>query len=383
MSDSVVANHRRLDLKAGPWLFSPAVDLWAFAGSAVVALGLLAVGWQQGWLESDTPEWLWITAILMVDVAHVYSTGFRVYFDRNELKRRPWLYTLAPLLSLILGMAVYSEGHVLFWRCLAYLAVFHFVRQQYGWVALYRARAEEEGKLDRWIDTVTIYIATLYPLAYWHAHLPRSFTWFLEGDFVAVPQFLSAVLAPIYWGSLAAYASRAACRYLILARPNPGKDIVVGTTVICWYVGIVAINSNYAFTVTNVIIHGVPYMVLVYWYRWCRKPDRLDDEGTKQPSAWGLHASRIAAFLGLVWMLAYFEELLWDAGVWHERPWLFGTNLNIGRWEGLLVPLLAVPQLTHYVLDGFIWRRRSNREVSEFVSETQRDSGTAGSNTIS
>jgi len=27
----------------------------------------------------------------------------------------------------------------------------------------------------------------------------------------------------------------------------------------------------------------------------------------------------------------------------------------------LLVPLLAVPQLTHYVLDGFVWRAAANR----------------------
>jgi hypothetical protein len=24
------------------------------------------------------------------------------------------------------------------------------------------------------------------------------------------------------------------------------------------------------------------------------------------------------------------------------------------------VPLLAVPQLTHYILDGFVWRRKNN-----------------------
>jgi hypothetical protein len=31
-----------------------------------------------------------------------------------------------------------------------------------------------------------------------------------------------------------------------------------------------------------------------------------------------------------------------------------------GGFENVLVPLLAVPQITHYVLDGFLWRRRSN-----------------------
>ena len=36
------------------------------------------------------------------------------------------------------------------------------------------------------------------------------------------------------------------------------------TTALCWGLGIVVFNSDYAFTVTNVIIHGVPYMALVY-----------------------------------------------------------------------------------------------------------------------
>lgn len=92
-----------------PWLFSPAVDLWTFLGSAVLALALLAIGAPFGLLENDTPGWMWIGAILMVDVAHVYSTGFRVYFDLPELKRRPWLYGLTPLLAFLVGMAIVSN----------------------------------------------------------------------------------------------------------------------------------------------------------------------------------------------------------------------------------------------------------------------------------
>jgi len=330
-------------------------------------MGLLVVGWRFGWLQNDTPEWLWVSAILMVDVAHVYATGFRVYFDRSELRQRPWLYVLAPVLSFLIGLAIYSESPVMFWRCLAYLAVFHFVRQQYGWVALYRARAGASAAIDSWIDTLTIYLATIYPLIYWHAHLPRSFWWFLPGDFVALPELLPQLLAPVYWLVLGIYVGRSIYRYRVLKNGNPGKDIVVGTTVVCWYVGIVAINSDYAFTVTNVIIHGVPYMVLVFWYRWCRgrRPAGRSTYRT-------LLATRLVAFLGLIWMLAYAEELLWDVGLWHERSWMFGARLigpewGGGVWQVALVPLLAVPQLTHYILDGFIWRRRSNREVRSLI----------------
>jgi len=330
-----------------PWLFSPAVDLLTFLGSAVVALGLLAVGVPLGLLQDDTPEWTWIAAILFIDVAHVYATGFRVYFDRVELSRRPWLYGLTPLLAFLIGVALYSESHVWFWRVLAYLAVFHFVRQQYGWVALYRSKAGERDRLGHWIDSTAIYMATLYPLIHWHTNLPRNFWWFLEGDFAQLPSILQSIAFPIYVASLFAYFVRAAYQAIRHKIYNPGKDVVLVTTAICWYVGIVAFNSDYAFTVTNVIIHGIPYIVLVYWYRCLGQPD----QSTSVP--------RIVPYLAIIWLLAYAEEMLWDVGLWHERSWLFGSAWELGNAEMFLAPLLAVPQITHYVLDGFIWKRNA------------------------
>src|SRR5436190_16778517 len=80
-----------------PWLFSPAIDLWAFGGSAALSFLLLAIGGVLGLLHSDAPEWTWITCVLLIDVAHVYATGFRVYFDREELARRPGLYFGTPV----------------------------------------------------------------------------------------------------------------------------------------------------------------------------------------------------------------------------------------------------------------------------------------------
>ncbi|GDY08844.1 hypothetical protein LBMAG52_23300 [Planctomycetia bacterium] len=347
-----------------PWLFSAKTDLLTFGGSAVVALLLVAVGWPLGWLESDTPGWLWIASVLLIDVAHVYATGFRVYFDRAELRRRAWLYWLVPLLAFGIGTALYSEGSRLFWRTLAYVAVFHFVRQQYGWVALYRAKAGERDGLGRAIDSAAIYLATIYPLVFWHSH-SRRFSWFVSSDFVELPVLAERILAPIYWGALALYAARSAYRAIWLRQFNPGKDLVVATTALCWYVGIVGLNSDYAFTVTNVITHGVPYMVLVAKFQPGRSADPSAVAVERRPE-W-----RWLRFVGVLWFLAYAEELLWDCGLWHDRSWLFGPAWNIGDWDQVLVPLLAVPQITHYVLDGFIWRRRSNQDVGEVLQLTR------------
>ena len=52
------------------------------------------------------------------------------------------------------------------------------------------------------------------------------------------------------------------------------------------------------------------------------------------------------------------EEWAWDALVWQERTAFFGSSgLEPGELGlSLLVPLLSVPQLTHYLLDALVWR---------------------------
>ena len=343
--------HSRVAIDEGssryPWLFNAQVDLFAFLGSAVAALGLLAIGKPLGLIDAETPDWIWIATILMIDVAHVYATGFRVYFVPAEWKRHPWLYGLTPILGFAIAWWLYQQGSMVFWRALAYLAVFHFVRQQYGWMALYRAKEGDTQRAGWWIDTVAIYMATVYPLIYWHAHLPRKFAWFMDGDFVTLPTWLSDGAAVVYWLALTVYAIRAIARFWVHGRFNPGKEIMLVTTAVCWYVGIISMDSDYAFTVTNVITHGVPYLVLVYW---------VQQRSSSSESSGG--GGRWVPYLAILWGLAYLEEFLWDVGVWHERSWLFGSPQNWVAFHSILVPLLALPQITHYILDGFIWRRR-------------------------
>lgn len=332
----------RISAAVSWYLFSPRRDVAVFLGSALLSGLALLWGRQMGYLHSQSPEWTWIVAVLLVDVAHVWSTCFRTYFDPEQLRQRPGLFFGTPLLCWLGGTLIYWwAGGVVFWRGLAYLAVWHFVRQQYGWVALYRAKNGDAGGSQRLLDVSTIYLTTLYPLAYWHAHLPRKFWWFLADDFTALPAVISDVLAPLYWICLGLYTLRAAASYLGHGKPSPGKDMVVLTTWFCWYVGIVWLNSDYAFTVTNVLIHGIPYMALIY-----------SRNGARRTPWW--------AFLVSLWALAYCEELLWDRSVWHERGWLFGSGWSLENWHVWLVPLLATPQITHYVLDGFIWKRKHN-----------------------
>ena len=112
------------------------------------------------------------------DVAEVRSGGWLLYDSSwpldDRLKRPDVTYLGVPLAAYAAGVLLYSGSSGLFWRALAYVAVLHFVRQQYGWVALCRRKLGPASRLDRVLDDAAIYSATLYPLVYWHANLPRG-----------------------------------------------------------------------------------------------------------------------------------------------------------------------------------------------------------------
>jgi hypothetical protein len=71
-------------------------------------------------------------------------------------------------------------------------------------------------------------------------------------------------------------------------------------------------------------------------------------------------------FLASLIAAAWLEEWGWDRFVWHERASLFpGPDLSLSAAAlALVVPLLALPQATHYVLDAWIWRVKGNPGLS-------------------
>jgi len=355
-------------ISPGPFIWSPTIDLATFGGSAAAALAIAYAGRAMGLADGPLPQWSWVVFVLGIDVAHVWSTVFRTYLDGEELAKRRALYVGLPLALWAGGAALHAVSAITFWRTLAYLAVFHFIRQQIGWVAIYRARAGERSRLDRIIDDAAIYLGTGVPVFLWHATLPKEFSWFVHGDFVGSPRLLA--LAPMAKAllviALCAFVVRQLHVLWTEKRFNVGKTVVVLTTAAIWWIGIVASESDFEFTVTNVIIHGVPYGVLLWQYARFRAEEAPRTMGSRI----ALHG--VAAFVGVLLALAFMEEMLWDRIVWHDRPWLFGGYEGAAASGGsahamptatswlmtLLVPLLALPQSTHYALDAFLWRRR-------------------------
>ncbi len=351
-----------------PWLFSPLFDLGGFLLPPLVSLLLCALLVLRGGLAQPLGPLGWLWAVVFVDAAHVYATAHRVYLHPAELRRRPLLYAAVPIGCYLGGVLLHSVSALVFWRTLAYLAVWHFVRQQVGWIKLSQNRDQavlpQRRSIDRGLDLLAIYVGTLYPIVYWHSHLPRRISWFVDGDFVRwLPSELSLWLGPLYVAAAVLWISRQLQRAVSGEGLNPSKLLVMIGTWATWYVGIIALDSDVAFTLTNVLGHGIPYVLLVFRYR--------QGEQGKTVQGRGLLLALLWFYLPLA-LFAFVEEGLWDRLVWHEHSVLYPFS-EVELPSGVLAflsPLLALPQVTHYLLDGWIWRGRENPNLSRNLGLT-------------
>src|SRR5579862_755290 len=212
---------------ATPWIYSPKFDLSAIIGPPVVITAIVLAWGSKLASISEPPIWLWILLVLGIDVAHVYSSLFRTYFDKDEFKRRRTLYLVVPAVCWIGGVGIYALfGPTLFWSAIAYFAIYHFVRQQYGFLMLYR-RGEISRGIGYRIDQVAIYMASVYPLVYWHTY-PRNFQWFSDFDVIHIPVVWPELLCrAIYILSLGAFIVKEAYRWRTTATLNLGKCLLL------------------------------------------------------------------------------------------------------------------------------------------------------------
>ena len=319
----------------------------------------------------------WVILVLLIDVGHVYSTLYRTYFDTVALRKQRAILFAIPFFSFVAGVLIYSMSSLWFWRILAYIAVFHFIRQQYGFMRLY-SRKEPKKNFNARLDTIIIYTATLYPLLYWHLKGPRNFSWFIENDFYFIPSqtLLLKTLTTGYFILIGCYLFVECIRIYKTRFINIPKLCIIGGTLLSWYFGIVYFNGDMAFTLLNVVSHGIPYMALI----WIHGKKLYNKPGKENRFLTFIFSKKgFLVFILSLFLFAFMEESLWDLSVWKEHQAVFGLNklpdfkLNY-QLLSIVIPLLTVPQLTHYILDGFIWK--IEKEEIKWKSEVSVPAGT-------
>jgi len=354
------------------WLFSKRLDLFVLF-LPVWLTWVLAFILPAEVINKEAALWVWVVFVIGIDVSHVWSTIFRTYLDKEEFRLNRSILIWAPVVGFAVFFGVAAVSSTLFWTILAYLAVFHFIKQQFGFMRLYQAKSAKRPQ-RKWVnDKTIIYLGMLYPVFYWHINSERAFNWFVEGDFFSLGQIVEMIFGGAnviptinaigiftYW-ILIAYWFIGEIRYFKNSNSNfpIGKVLWVLSTAVNWFLGIVYFNSDFVFTVTNVVAHGVPYLALIFFYVERKKL-------VKRPK-YQINTKKVVASISLmllvVLVLAFGEEYLWDMLMYRDNEPFFQqlfsypmAQLTSPYWQALALALLSLPQVTHYILDGFIWK---------------------------
>jgi len=292
----------------------------------------------------------WLILVVGVDVSHVYSTTFRTYFNFNKNSALKKYLIAVPMICFLVSFLLAAKSPSLFWSVLVYVAVFHFARQQIGFLRIY-TKHEDRGTVMHLLNEAFIYIFTLGSILMWHLQGHKAFNWFTSNDFYYL-QNLAGFLRPLDLLILVSFFLCVVLNiYNIFKKKISGSAcLILISTFVSWYFPIVYFNSDFIFTVSNILAHGIPYMALV----WASEK-KVDSPFVK-----------LELFLPVLLFAAFIEEALWDSFIWREhsdffQSFYFLPHLKESSWVmSFVLALLICPQLTHYVLDGIIWKRKYN-----------------------
>jgi len=342
------------------WIHSRTFDvLWFIFPQLIPALLIFFI--PQTFLNQQRTEIFpisWVLIVLAVDVAHVYSSVYKTYFKPEAKKKLHFKLKFLPLFVWMGGIFIYSISSYLFWSCLAYFAVYHFIRQQFGFFKLY-TKIPIISKLRNYTMTFSIYAVTVIPMLIWHCNGQQNFNWMLKNDFKYIN--IPSIVPFLNFSFIAILIIYLICEYIEKKSNqewNWGRILLTLSTAFAWYSSIVLINNDFTFSLVNVLGHGIPYLALV----WITEKRTIDTNSTQFFkfifAKWGW-----IFFYAIVFIFAYVEEGIWDSFIWREHPetfgWLYFFNtIDSDRILSFFIPLLIMPQVVHYILDASIWKRK-------------------------
>lgn len=315
----------------------------------------------------NSPVWFFVFAIVF-DVGHVWWTLYRGYLQ-NHIFSKHWRLLIGVPIFSVITLAILTSIKVPWYdpfyvplAFLAYIAVFHFIKQQVWFVLLYGKMDENLDTMEyisRKIDTIITWVVTGFPFLYWIMHYETvSLTWFTPWEYI----FLSSIVpkTELIWIIYVIWCILYIIFQILLifrwVQPNPLKYLYIIGTAYIWYNGMVTYNSIIIFWFGNILLHGLNYYGIIIGSTYHNSNYGKLIQSIKK--SWILYFSMII-ICSLI-LFGYIEEFFWNQFIWREKTIIF-SDFFYNIWYNqsiliLIVSILGSIQLTHYILDRYIWR---------------------------
>lgn len=330
------------------WIVNPRYDLFFFVGSCIFTFmfyGIYRFSVYLGYPVNGASiliTYFIFTAIF--DHPHIFQTFSRIHQDKEEFHRRPYLYTIGLASFIIAGLVVTGMGYIK--EMIVVAAIFgfwHVVRQHYGFLRAYKRVNGDFSRIDNYLDSITFYTGML---ACFLNNFADSKPVMIYGDlyvkFPTVPDETGVVCWWIFCGLLAVFVLRQ------IQRISEGKPINL---------------PKILFLVSSVFTH--------YFVFFATDTAFLVAESLET-------ASHTVQYQG--WMMRYqntrYPEIKHIALKWFAVSMIYGIIVGTIEIYGLLsytwamwvfVPFSMIV-LFHYLVDGFIWKFRYQKELAPMLA---------------
>ena len=344
-------------------------DLIWFLGLPFLAI-LVAFASQQ-WLTSMAL----VTIGLWITVPHHFASWLRTYGVPEE--RRVWKDRLYFGPAVILGMCIVGFKFAPITTALLVLLWDHqhSIMQQHGFARIYdfkgRTGAPSTGRFDLYLGWV-LFCNMLVTSPLFMPVLVREF--YRYGFPVTADAIHTVVMTSwtITAGYGVLYLGHVAWSLRQGYAINPLKYVFIGCSYFLWYFCAWQVTNVLVFGIAHRIMHGVQYMVMVYWYlRRQTQSDHSESRFAKtlvQPGFVGLFL-----LVSLLYALAF--HLISGGPIggfvfgWVKFPTLYEAIPALGfaamtAAEGYAFVANAFIEsfgLTHYYFDSFVWKVSDKR----------------------
>jgi hypothetical protein len=319
------------------WIFSPKTDICVFwLPVAVAYICSFIFGALQEPPAISSINFLFGLAIF--DAGHVLATTGPVFRRKSEGKL--FAFRLGLILMTLFTLGSYLISRQLFFSIVAPLAVFHVMKQQYGWLMLSRRTFAEPLSTRLW-DQVLLWNVMLAPVLWWLSPMSAAEkSYYMPKDFsFIVPSFVAQGALVLYVFINVAYVI-----HIFRSKDalNWGKLSLLMATGL-WFFTLIFFPSKIAFFASLFYAHGIAY--ILYSQR-----DFAATQFTKMKGKWVPFVQIFAKKSLLFFIVVAAIGFVWRVGgtvAYKTFDVSSGSLIEFALWYPLLV---------HYYFDSFIWR---------------------------
>jgi hypothetical protein len=315
----------------------------------------------------------WLPAIALVSITllitapHHFVTWLRTYGIRQERERWKTRLLFGPFILIAIVTAGVTWAPV----TLAIFAILwdhqHSVMQQYGFARIYDFKAQTGGPLTPrfdlllgWFLYINLLITSPLFTRYWVQELTR---WQIPLDTwtIHLVQNISWVATALFGVVYSVHLIRGVRSG---TKINPVKFVFIGASYLLWYYTSWHTDSILVFGIAHRLMHGLQYIVMVYWYMRRKTLSNSRDQCLAEKLV-------TPGWLGrfIVACLLYAVAVQFLSGQPMER---LGFGLVNASWHvdygddyhAYAESVFSIMALTHYYFDSFIWKVREKSTQS-------------------